>query len=74
MREAKKAHRPGPSFAAARSSSAPAEKAQPTLTHGPSGHLHSGTGTRWFQGCYADKDGLLSKLASLEARMPEAVQ
>ncbi|MEP3246680.1 MAG: TauD/TfdA family dioxygenase [Sneathiella sp.] len=27
---------------------------------------YSGTGNRWFQGCYADKDGLLSTLASLE--------
>jgi len=27
---------------------------------------YSGTGTRWLQGCYADKDGLLSKLASLK--------
>ena len=26
----------------------------------------SGTGSRWLQGCYADKDGLLSTLASLE--------
>ena len=26
----------------------------------------SGTGTRWLQGCYADKDGLLSKLRGLE--------
>lgn len=28
---------------------------------------YSGTGTRWLQGCYADKDGLLSTLAALEA-------
>lgn len=27
----------------------------------------SSSGTRWFQGCYADKDGLLSTLAALEA-------
>lgn len=27
----------------------------------------SGDGTRWLQGCYADKDGLLSTLASLES-------
>ena len=27
---------------------------------------YSGTGTRWFQGCYADKDGLYSKLVSLQ--------
>ena len=26
----------------------------------------SGTGNRWLQGCYADKDGLLSTLAALE--------
>ncbi|MFZ5708902.1 MAG: 2-trimethylaminoethylphosphonate dioxygenase [Pseudomonadota bacterium] len=28
---------------------------------------YSGTGTRWLQGCYADRDGLLSKLAALSA-------
>jgi gamma-butyrobetaine dioxygenase len=28
----------------------------------------TGSGTRWLQGCYADKDGLLSKLAVLEAQ------
>ena len=28
---------------------------------------YSGTGTRWFQGCYADKDGLLSRLESLKS-------
>ncbi len=27
---------------------------------------YSGQGTRWLQGCYADKDGLLSTLAALE--------
>lgn len=27
---------------------------------------YSGTGTRWLQGCYADKDGLYSTLASLQ--------
>lgn len=27
----------------------------------------SGTGSRWLQGCYADKDGLLSTLAALTA-------
>lgn len=27
----------------------------------------SGAGTRWLQGCYADRDGLLSTLAALEA-------
>ncbi len=28
----------------------------------------SGTGSRWLRGCYADKDGLLSKLATLNAQ------
>ncbi|MEP0941149.1 MAG: TauD/TfdA family dioxygenase [Rhizobiaceae bacterium] len=28
---------------------------------------YSGTGTRWLQGCYADKDGLQSTLAALQA-------
>jgi len=27
----------------------------------------SGSGRRWLQGCYADKDGLLSTLAAIEA-------
>ncbi|MEM7299609.1 MAG: TauD/TfdA family dioxygenase [Pseudomonadota bacterium] len=27
---------------------------------------YSGSGTRWLQGCYVDKDGLLSTLAALE--------
>ncbi len=27
---------------------------------------YSGAGTRWLQGCYADRDGLLSTLAALE--------
>jgi gamma-butyrobetaine dioxygenase len=31
----------------------------------------TGTGTRWLQGCYADKDGLLSTLAALEEAGPE---
>ena len=35
---------------------------------------YSGTGTRWLQGCYADKDGLLSTLAALERQMPEAAE
>jgi [2-(trimethylamino)ethyl]phosphonate dioxygenase len=30
---------------------------------------YSGEGKRWLQGCYADKDGLLSTLAALEARL-----
>ena len=29
---------------------------------------YSGTGTRWLQGCYADKDGLRSKFAALSAQ------
>ena len=29
---------------------------------------YSGTGTRWLQGCYADKDGLRSKLAALQVQ------
>jgi gamma-butyrobetaine dioxygenase len=33
---------------------------------------YSGVGTRWFQGCYADKDGLLSTLAALEAQKLKA--
>lgn len=28
----------------------------------------SGSGSRWLQGCYADKDGLLSTLAAIEAQ------
>lgn len=35
---------------------------------------YSGAGSRWLQGCYADKDGLLSTLAALEARKPEAAE
>jgi len=35
---------------------------------------YSGVGTRWLQGCYADKDGLLSKLALLNADLPEAAE
>lgn len=35
---------------------------------------YSGTGTRWLQGCYADKDGLLSTLAALQSEMPEAAE
>lgn len=33
---------------------------------------YSGAGNRWLQGCYADKDGLLSTLQALEAEMGEA--
>jgi len=35
---------------------------------------YSGAGSRWLQGCYADKDGLLSTLASLQSRLSEAAQ
>ena len=35
---------------------------------------YSGTGTRWLQGCYADKDGLLSTLASLRSSVQEAAE
>ncbi|NRB18373.1 MAG: TauD/TfdA family dioxygenase [Rhodobacteraceae bacterium] len=35
---------------------------------------YAGAGTRWFQGCYADKDGLLSKLAGLQARTLQAAE
>ena len=35
---------------------------------------YSGTGTRWLQGCYADKDGLLSKLATLQSSLTEAAE
>jgi gamma-butyrobetaine dioxygenase len=35
----------------------------------------SGTGRRWLQGCYADKDGLLSTLAAIEEEeVTEAAQ
>jgi alpha-ketoglutarate-dependent taurine dioxygenase len=32
----------------------------------------SGSGKRWLQGCYADKDGLLSTLAAIEAEIARA--
>ncbi len=35
---------------------------------------YSGAGSRWLQGCYADKDGLLSTLASLETQTLEAAE
>lgn len=35
---------------------------------------YSGAGTRWLQGCYADKDGLMSKLATLQSQTPVAAQ
>ncbi|MBZ0259090.1 MAG: TauD/TfdA family dioxygenase [Hyphomicrobiales bacterium] len=33
---------------------------------------YSGAGSRWLQGCYADKDGLLSTLAAMEMPRQEA--
>ncbi len=33
---------------------------------------YSGAGNRWLQGCYADKDGLLSTLAALETSLEAA--
>lgn len=33
---------------------------------------YAGTGSRWLQGCYADKDGLLSTLAALQSVPMEA--
>ncbi|WP_170785115.1 gamma-butyrobetaine dioxygenase [Ruegeria lacuscaerulensis] len=35
---------------------------------------YSGAGSRWLQGCYADKDGLLSTLAAMDAPQPEAAE
>lgn len=35
---------------------------------------YSGTGSRWLQGCYADKDGLLSTLAAMDMAQPEAAE
>ena len=35
---------------------------------------YSGTGMRWLQGCYADRDGLLSTLAALQEEVPEAAE
>jgi [2-(trimethylamino)ethyl]phosphonate dioxygenase len=35
---------------------------------------YSGVGTRWLQGCYADKDGLLSTLAAIETEPGEAAE
>ncbi|UCI23172.1 gamma-butyrobetaine dioxygenase [Mesorhizobium sp. B2-8-5] len=34
----------------------------------------SGSGKRWLQGCYADKDGLLSTLAAIEHGFKEAAE
>lgn len=33
---------------------------------------YSGAGSRWLQGCYADKDGLLSTLLAMETEAPGA--
>jgi len=35
---------------------------------------YSGAGSRWLQGCYADKDGLLSTLAAIEMQPREAAE
>jgi [2-(trimethylamino)ethyl]phosphonate dioxygenase len=35
---------------------------------------YSGAGSRWLQGCYADKDGLLSTLAAIEMQPKEAAE
>lgn len=35
---------------------------------------YSGSGSRWLQGCYADRDGLLSAIAVLETGSLEAAQ
>ncbi len=35
---------------------------------------YSGAGSRWLQGCYADKDGLLSTLAAMQMAQPEAAE
>ncbi|MFA3919516.1 2-trimethylaminoethylphosphonate dioxygenase [Ruegeria hyattellae] len=35
---------------------------------------YSGAGSRWLQGCYADRDGLLSTLAALKMAQPEAAE
>ena len=42
------------------------------VLHGRRGY--QGEGSRWLQGCYADKDGLLSTLAVLENRKTEAAE
>jgi gamma-butyrobetaine dioxygenase len=33
---------------------------------------YSGAGTRWLQGCYADKDGLYSTLAAMQTSQEAA--
>lgn len=42
------------------------------VLHGRTGYADSG-GSRWLQGCYADKDGLLSTLSVLENDAPVKV-
>ncbi|MDJ0614534.1 MAG: gamma-butyrobetaine dioxygenase [Rhizobiaceae bacterium] len=42
------------------------------VLHGRVGY--SGSGSRWLQGCYADKDGLLSTLASLNSELAAAAE
>ena len=42
------------------------------VLHGRTGYAGN-SGSRWLQGCYTDKDGLLSTLAVLEARKLETV-
>jgi gamma-butyrobetaine dioxygenase len=32
---------------------------------------YSGAGTRWLQGCYADKDALFSRLAVLKRKLSQ---
>lgn len=43
------------------------------VLHGRTGY-EAEAGSRWLQGCYADKDGLLSTLSILEARRRERAQ
>jgi len=42
------------------------------VLHGRVGY--SGSGSRWLQGCYADKDGLLSTVAAFEANRKAVAQ
>ena len=42
------------------------------VLHGRRGF--SGSGSRWLQGCYPDKDGLLSTLAALEEGALQAAE
>jgi gamma-butyrobetaine dioxygenase len=43
------------------------------VLHARTGYAASG-GSRWLQGCYADRDGLFSKLSVLENRRQEAAE